>query len=257
MNEYGVDLARIHHEGFGDLARGAGPAIVGHLRDAGIRRGLIVDLGCGSGILARYLLDRGYQVLGVDPSSAMLRIARRVAPSAHFIQKRAEDVTLPSCVAVIAAGESLTYLPAGTAPTAHLRRHIHRVSGSLVPGGLFIFDVITQGGSMPMAYRTWRAARDWVVLADVAEDRRRHIVTRGITAFARVGSTYRRSYTRHRVGVYQPGRVLRELRARGFVVRTLRGYGAVPPLPRRQVFCATQMLSGSRDRRSHRVVSRA
>ncbi len=255
MNEYGVDLARIHHEGFANLVRDAGPAIVGHLRDAGIRRGLIVDLGCGTGILARYLLDRGYQVLGVDPSSAMLRIARRVAPAAHFIQERAEDVTLPSCMAVIATGEALTYLPARIAPTVHLRRHIHRVSGALVPGGLFIFDVITHGGSTAMTYRTWRAARDWAVLADVAEDRRRHVVTRRITTFARVGSTYRRSYTTHRVGVYQPGRVLRELRARDFVVRTLRGYGGVPLLPRRQVFCATQILSGSRDRRGHRAVS--
>ena len=87
MNEYAVDLSRIHHEGFANLARDAGPAIVGHLRDAGIGRGLIVDLGYGIGILARVLVDRGYQVLGVDPSCAMLRIARRVATFAHFIQK--------------------------------------------------------------------------------------------------------------------------------------------------------------------------
>jgi SAM-dependent methyltransferase len=190
MNGYGVDLARIHHEGHADLARRAGPAIWSHLRDAGIRRGQIVELGCGSGILARYLCDRGYQVLGVDPSSAMLRIASRVAPSARFVQKRAEDVTLPSCRAVIATGEALTYLPARIAPAVHMRRHIHRVSGALVPGGLFIFDAITEGGSTPMMHRTWRAVRDWAVLADVAEDRRRHIVTRRITTFTRVGSTY-------------------------------------------------------------------
>jgi SAM-dependent methyltransferase len=138
MNDYGVDLARIHHEGHADLARRAGPGITSHLRDAGLRRGLIVDLGCGSGILARYLLDKGYQILGVDPSAAMLQIARRVAPLARFIQKRAEDVTLPSCIAVIATGEALTYLPPRITPTAHLRRHIRRVSGALVPGGLFI-----------------------------------------------------------------------------------------------------------------------
>jgi SAM-dependent methyltransferase len=238
MNDYGVDLARIHHEGHADLARRAGPGITSHLRDAGLRRGLIVDLGCGSGILARYLLDKGYQILGVDPSAAMLQIARRVAPLARFIQKRAEDVTLPSCIAVIATGEALTYLPPRITPTAHLRRHIRRVSGALVPGGLFIFDAITEGGSTPMSYRTWRAAHDWAVLADVAEDRRRHIVTRRITTFARVGSTYRRSYTEHRVGVYRPGGVRRELRACGFVVRTLGGYGEAPPLPRRQVFHA-------------------
>jgi 2-polyprenyl-3-methyl-5-hydroxy-6-metoxy-1,4-benzoquinol methylase len=109
----GVDLARIHHQGHADLARRAGPAIVRHLREAEIRGGLIVDLGCGSGILARYLADRGYRVLGIDPSSAMLRIVRRVAPAARFIQKRAEKVTLPSCMAIIVTGEALTYLPGG------------------------------------------------------------------------------------------------------------------------------------------------
>ena len=240
MNDYGVDLARIHHEAFADLARHAGPAIVGHLRAAGIRRGLIVDLGCGSGILARYLSERGYQVLGVDPSAAMVRIARRVAPAARFIQKRAEDVLLPPCMAVVATGEALTYLPERSAPTAHLRRHIHRVSRALRPGGLFVFDAIVEDGLEPMTYRTWRASRDWVVLADVAEDRRRHIVSRRITTFARCGATYRRSYSKHRVGVYQPGRVLQDLRTAGFAARTSPGYGNAAPGPRRQVFHAIQ-----------------
>ena len=49
---YGPDLARIHDAGFGDFARDAGDGIVAMLRDAGIRGGLVVDLGCGSGAQA-------------------------------------------------------------------------------------------------------------------------------------------------------------------------------------------------------------
>jgi SAM-dependent methyltransferase len=237
VNEYGVDLARIHHQGHGELARSAGPAVVTHLRQAGIREGLVVDLGCGSGILARHLVDSGYAVLGVDPSAAMLRLARRMAPAARFVRSRAEDVNLPKCVAVLATGESLTYLTR-RAPTAHLRRHVRRVSAALVPGGLFIFDAITESDVAPMNYRTWRATRGWAVLADVTEDRRRHVVRRRIITFARVGSTYRRSYAEHRVGVYARGTVLRELRRRGFIARTLAGYGASPLAPRRVVFYA-------------------
>ena len=105
MNDYSDDLARIHHEGYGDLARSAGPPIVSHFRQAGIRQGLIVDLGCGSGVLARHLLHSGYDVLGVDPSAAMLRIAKRVAPAARFVRCRAEDLELPRCAAVLATGE--------------------------------------------------------------------------------------------------------------------------------------------------------
>lgn len=51
-----------------------------------------------------------------------------------------------------------------------------------------------------MTYRAWRSARDWVFLADVTEDLRRHVVSRWITTFVRTGSTWRRSYAEHRVG---------------------------------------------------------
>lgn len=124
MNDYGVDLARIHDEGHDALARHAGPAIVDHLRNAGIRRGLVVDLGCGSGIVTRHLIGSGFDVLGVDPSPAMLQIARRRAPAATFVQRRAEDIELPTCVAVVATGEAITYVGVRTAPTLHIRQHI-------------------------------------------------------------------------------------------------------------------------------------
>jgi methylase of polypeptide subunit release factors len=68
-------LARIHHEAFGDLARDAGPAIVRHLRRADLRSGLVVDLGCGSGILARHLMRSGYRV-GVHAKGEVVRQLR-------------------------------------------------------------------------------------------------------------------------------------------------------------------------------------
>jgi SAM-dependent methyltransferase len=238
MNDYSGDLARIHHEGHGDLAQNAGPPIVSHLRQAGIRQGLIVDLGCGSGVVARHLLDSGYEVLAVDPSPAMLRIAKRVAPAARFVLSRAEDLKLPRCAAVLATGEALTYLSTQTTPANHLRRHIQRVSLALMSGGLFLFDAIERWDSAPMTYRTWRAARDWAVLAEVTEDLRRHVVRRRITTFARTHSNYRRSDAEHHLGVYARNAVLRELRARGFIARALPSYGSVPLGPRRVVFHA-------------------
>ena len=116
MAQYDPDLARIHHEGFPDIAKAAGPAIVSWLRSAGVRDGLVIDLGCGSGILARHLLAHGYDVLGIDASPAMLRLARRVAPPARFRRARAEDAALPACAAVVATGEALTYLTGRRGP---------------------------------------------------------------------------------------------------------------------------------------------
>lgn len=59
---YRDDLARIHHEGFGDLAREAASALLAWLRRAGWRRGRVVDLGCGGGTWLRALGAAGFTV---------------------------------------------------------------------------------------------------------------------------------------------------------------------------------------------------
>jgi len=234
---YGPDLSAIHHDAFGSVAREAGPSVVRWLTSAGIRRGLVVDLGCGSGILAAYLLSRGYDVLGIDTSAAMLRIARRIAPGARFVKGRAETVSLPRCAAVIATGESITYLSHGARPTSLLTSHVQRVARALTPGGLFVFDAVVAHEGKAMSYVTWRSSADWDVVAEVREDRQQRVVTRRIVTFARRGQQYRRSEERHRVGVYERQDVLRLLRGNGFRARTRPSYGDTP-MPRRAVFVA-------------------
>jgi SAM-dependent methyltransferase len=46
---------------------------------------VIIDLGCGTGLLARELASAERQVIGVDPSPAMLAYARR-QPGANKVQ---------------------------------------------------------------------------------------------------------------------------------------------------------------------------
>jgi SAM-dependent methyltransferase len=47
-------------------------------------RGLVCDLGCGPGQVARYLQGRGIQVCGVDLSEGMLERARQLNPGIDF-----------------------------------------------------------------------------------------------------------------------------------------------------------------------------
>jgi SAM-dependent methyltransferase len=47
-------------------------------------RGLVVDLGCGPGHVARYLRERGVQVTGVDLSPEMVRSAKALVPDVDF-----------------------------------------------------------------------------------------------------------------------------------------------------------------------------
>ena len=51
----------------------------------GVRgRGLVCDIGCGPGQIARYLRDRGVPVCGLDLSQEMVRCARRLNPDIPF-----------------------------------------------------------------------------------------------------------------------------------------------------------------------------
>src|SRR5215469_14060460 len=109
MAGYTEDLAYIHDTGYGDFARTAAPALLESLRARGITSGLVVDLGCGSGIWAQALVAAGYDVLGIDISPAMIRLARRKAPGAKFRTASLLSAELPPCAAVTAIGECVNY----------------------------------------------------------------------------------------------------------------------------------------------------
>lgn len=47
-------------------------------------RGLVVDLGCGPGHIAKYLSESGVEVCGIDLSPEMIRIAREMSPGLDF-----------------------------------------------------------------------------------------------------------------------------------------------------------------------------
>ena len=76
----------------------------------GTRGQRIVDLGTGTGTLARGLARRGCELIGIDPAAAMLAQARCLDREAEvtveYRQARAEDTGLPSDHAdVVTAGQ--------------------------------------------------------------------------------------------------------------------------------------------------------
>jgi len=74
---YRDDLARIHDARFGEIARSSAPVLLEVLERAWLEEGLVIDLGCGSGIFAEPIAAAGYDVLGVDDSGPMLRLLHR------------------------------------------------------------------------------------------------------------------------------------------------------------------------------------
>jgi SAM-dependent methyltransferase len=226
VDGYQDDLAYTHDVGFSFFATGAAPGLLAMLRRHGVSGGLVVDLGCGSGVWARLLLDAGYDVYGVDYSAAMLALARKKAPEATFRQGSYLTVPLPSCDAVTSVGECVNYLFDGDdeSKLPHLFRRVH---DALHPGGVFIFDVVEPGllpgGKPRLGHRT---GDDWAVLVTVEEDAERALLTRNITTFRRVGKSYRRGEEIHRLRLYNGRDVVAGLAKAGFRARLLRGYGA-------------------------------
>ena len=54
--------------------------------------GKVMDLGCGTGALIPTLVNKGYEVTGVDASDNMLEIARKNNPDVEFIKKDASKL---------------------------------------------------------------------------------------------------------------------------------------------------------------------
>jgi SAM-dependent methyltransferase len=235
---YGEDLSHVHHVGFGGYSRAAAPGLLRILRAAGIRCGRVVDLACGSGIWARELASAGYEVLGVDSSAAMIARAREVAPRARFVRASIHDFALPACEAVTAIGEGLCYLDSDTGTRPSLDTLFRKIARALPPGGLFVFDALLGARGKPMAYRPWRSGRDFAVMTDVTEDRRRRLVRRDITTFRRVGPGWRRSDETHWLRVLDRAALERELRRAGFSVRVSDRIGSFVLPPRRLAFVA-------------------
>ena len=53
----------------------------------------VIDLGCGTGTIVAYLTRRGFEVLGIDHSENMLRIARKACPKNRFEQLNILDIS--------------------------------------------------------------------------------------------------------------------------------------------------------------------
>ncbi len=231
---YDEDLAYVHDLGFTDMARNAARTVLQLLKPQKIKNGLVVDLGCGSGVFAERITCAGYDVLGIDVSEAMLRLARKRASRARFTRGSLFQEKLPNCMAVCAVGESVNYL-VGRESTTSLEEFFRCVHPVLNPGGVFVFDIAEYGGGG----KPWLLhSEDWAILVDKREDIRRRLLIRRMTTFRRVGRLYRKSEEVHRQRLYPLARIVKNLEATGFRVARLHGYGGKEFMPGHAGFVA-------------------
>ncbi|MFO7544907.1 MAG: methyltransferase domain-containing protein [Trueperaceae bacterium] len=112
-------------------------------RARGLPDGRLLDIGCGTGNATGPLHARGFEVVGVDASEAMLAVARAKLPDVTFVRGDFEGFraggTFAMAVSVFDALNNLLSDEAFVAAAERVRQH-------LVPAGLFVFDVNTPIG---------------------------------------------------------------------------------------------------------------
>ena len=102
--------------------------------DAARPGALLVDVGCGAGLLAPHLAGKGYRHVGVDLVASALEQARE-----HGVEPvRGDAARLPlpdGCADVVSAGEILEHVP-------DLRAVVAEVCRIIRPGGLLVIDTL-------------------------------------------------------------------------------------------------------------------
>ncbi len=194
---YRADLARVHHDGFSFHAAKVAPGVLALLEPVRVAGGIVVEFGCGSGLLTRELIAAGHRVVASDASPAMVELARRVAPGAEGYEVLAlPDDPLPAADAIVGVGHPISYLPSVEA----IRAALAAIGDALRPGGVVAFDVCDHAyGERSLdglATRGW-VADDWALITEFSVPSRDRFV-RDMTIFSRNDDgSYRRDFEHH------------------------------------------------------------
>jgi SAM-dependent methyltransferase len=193
---YRRDLALVHHLGFGFHADACAPGILELLAPVRERDGLVVEIGCGSGLLTRYLIDAGHRVVATDASPAMLDLARDVAGDAEEIRELVlPDDPIPTADAIVGVGHALNYLPDEPA----IDRALVAVAESLRPGGVLAIDLcdLEWGEARLDAPNLGRAEDDWAIVSEFSVPSPDRYVRQMATFIRNEDGSWRRDDERH------------------------------------------------------------
>lgn len=115
-------------------------------KEYGIEDGLLLDLGCGTGKLTRYMAEKGYDMIGVDYAYEMLDIAKSQSDESilYLLQDMREFELYGTVRGIYSACDSINYI----LEEDELREVFALANNYLDPGGLFVFDI-----NSPYKYR--------------------------------------------------------------------------------------------------------
>jgi SAM-dependent methyltransferase len=193
---YRPDLALVHHLGFGFHADECAPGILTLLEPIRARAGLVVELGCGSGLLTKYLTDAGHRVIATDGSPAMVALAAEYAPDVEdAYQLTLPNDPIPAADAIVSIGHVLNYLPDRPA----IGRALIAIAEALRPDGVVALDLcdLEWGEARRGNPASARATDDWAIITEYDQPAPDRFV-RNIVVFVRNrDDSWRRDDERH------------------------------------------------------------
>ena len=121
-----------------------GKYLINLLEEYGIKDGLVLDLGCGTGSITEILADKGYDMIGIDYSEEMLNVAldkkEKSGNNILYLNQDMREFELYGTVrAIVSICDSMNYMTT----EEDLRDVFKLVNNYLDIGGIFIFDLNT------------------------------------------------------------------------------------------------------------------
>ncbi|MBQ7838484.1 MAG: class I SAM-dependent methyltransferase [Clostridia bacterium] len=110
----------------------------------GIKEGILLDLGCGTGSVSVKMAEKGFDVIGVDSSIGMLNAAQQkmFESGRHMLllNQKMQEIDLYGTVdCAICVLDGINHLDSA----GDVRKTFEKVSLFMNPGGAFAFDVNT------------------------------------------------------------------------------------------------------------------
>jgi SAM-dependent methyltransferase len=222
---YRHDLALVHHRGFAFHAAACAPGILKFLAPVRAQRGVVLEVGCGTGLLTRELVAAGHRVIASDASPAMLEIARELVGNTaqELRQLTLPDDPLPRVDAIVAVGHPLNYLRDADA----IDRALIAIAGALRPGGLLAFDVcdLEWGRARRDAPNYADAGSDWAIITKFSMPAPDRFVRDMTTFLPSADGSWRRDSERHENVLVDTTRIPALLSAHGVAARIASSFG--------------------------------
>lgn len=119
--------------------------IISLLKDFSVEKGIVLELGCGTGRITKLLASHGFDMIGIDSSEEMLRIASEAKEFyekdiLYLNQDMREFELYGTVAAVISVCDTLNYIT----EYEELVQVFKLVNNYLDPKGVFIFDLKTK-----------------------------------------------------------------------------------------------------------------